>query len=344
MIHFPSWLDIPDQAELTNRGNCILSRIRFQLKPIIASNAFSAGSISSIEYRLIKNKETIALGICAFLFIGLPNEKSYYQFYKLHNTILDIDFLEKYYSFRYTSNYNNFYKDELSFVDPEIFCSEFLLTHLNEEKNYILKSEKFFYETENETDRIIKLKIQEYAAKYLHFLQDKINRKSVDVLESITPTLTSDFSESNFKTDSYKDSELLKINNETNTPKKSKIDKQTLKEIWNGPIDEFDRVFLKLTTDIYQSFEIPFVTKSGELYYWNVSLTSSKSYLWGFIYTCIINKWILDQYKSPEYKIIIQNTFNISVDSTPYKAAYSLAILANESNNKYLYPFKKYKQ
>ncbi len=115
--------------------------------------------------------------------------------------------------------------------------------------------------------------------------------------------------------------------------------KETLFNIWEMSKEHYDEIIRKLATNVHLPLDIPFVTCKDNLHYWNKSIKSSKSYLSGFIYTCLLKKWILDKHDSKEYKLIIKNTFNIDVDTTPYKGAHGKA---KSHDNKYLEPFKAY--
>jgi hypothetical protein len=196
-----------------------------------------------------------------------------------------------------------------------------LKQHISMENDYLLESDRYFSECYNDEDRILKSKISEYVKGYIIWVTAKyeiLNSKHL-----------------------HNRDVALEILSDKNTGSKKRIlNHWTLKNLWTKTDNHYDAVMQKLTSEIYPILDIPFATKTITGYSWNESIDSTKSYLSGFIYTCLLNKWINDKYKSPDYLRIIKNTFDISVDKTPYNSPYSTS---QNPDNLYMIPFKDYR-
>lgn len=62
------------------------------------------------------------------------------------------------------------------------------------------------------------------------------------------------------------------------------------------------------------------VTEKDGILYWNRSVRGSIQYLAAFIYVMTQKKWIAKWYNAPEYKHILEKTFNTTFNDEPFKS------------------------
>lgn len=315
----PLWEDKIEDGFLKNNGSYILYRHRWENVEFDKPKGTVVIHFPSDALK-VKDKEPIAWGFIAFLYVGLPGYPSYYKFLVENGTALNVDFYTQYFDFSKSWSARVF-PSEPFLLDPVTFEAEFLLNHIEEESEHLAESEKFFTDTLNESDRVIKSKMKDKAFGYISFLQAKI-----DTLNN----------ESTDSPDQFKNSTA--INGDKHSTSHIKKKPQTLREIWKKRPEHYSYIISLLCKNPYVQLDIPFVTELDGVLTWNSSVQNTKSYLSGFIYTCLLNKWILDEYTAPDYVRIIKNTFNISVDSTSYKSPLSKAHM--HKNDVYLIPFK----
>lgn len=301
----PLWEDKIEDGFLKNNGIYILYRHRWENVECEKSKGTVIIHFPS-DAPQVKDEEPIACGFSAFLYVGLPGYPSYYKFQAEQGSALTEDFYTQYYDFSKSWSARVF-PSESFLLYPVTFEAEFLRNHIEEESEHLAESEKFFTETLNAEDSKIKTNMQVIVAEYINFLQAKI--ETLTHLPTVLP------------------SHLRK-----------KPQPNTLREIWTKRPEHYSYIMSLLCNYPFVQLEIPFATEIEGVLTWNKSVENSKSYLSGFIYTCLLNKWILDKYTSSDYVQIIQNTFHIKVDSTPYKSAMAKAKLFEDDI--YLLPFK----
>lgn len=119
--------------------------------------------------------------------------------------------------------------------------------------------------------------------------------------------------------------------------KKKKKKPETLFEIFlpdsNGEKQKMYDFYIAYLKQEYRETHSPFVTEINGILHWN-NVSGRLQYLAGFIFTCIKNKWIADDYSAPKYKIILGKTFNIDFNPQPFKQ-----LSTNPPKEKYLKPF-----
>lgn len=100
------------------------------------------------------------------------------------------------------------------------------------------------------------------------------------------------------------------ISNNTKKPKPEllidiwEVDKDGYKEYYNEVIQMLQKNFLNIDN--------AFVSNINNNLYWNmIAKKGSKSYLAGFIHTCIKRKWIIDKYSAKVITEILKKTFNL---------------------------------
>jgi len=331
------WKDISDISQIIDNGKYFLYRHRRIEKSSDIINFKDQNSPDDTEF--VSDPTPIATGFSAFLFIGLPNEKSYYQFHDLYDTARDIDFLDQYFAFRHDSHYNKYYYNTLSVQNPEIFLSEFLLCHFKEEKENYLKSERFFNEILNDKDKQIKGKLNAYTLNYLQFLQKKIDPLLGEAgLISEISLITSINSENNFSNTPAKNPELSKnIVDDFKTRDKRETVPLEIKDIWIGTPEQYKSVMEILSSISITISETAFIKQvNGKLYWQNPAKYRRDKYLSGFLYTCLVNGLILNK-TAIAFSHILSNTFNINCKPDAFKS-----ISANPPDNKYLKPFKSF--
>lgn len=123
-----------------------------------------------------------------------------------------------------------------------------------------------------------------------------------------------------------------------NETKILKTNNQTLEDIWvinkRGTKKELD-LYLSYLKEENPNISGPFINEINGVFHWNKNPTRGwQQYLAGFIHICIKNKWILDNYSSPQYLEILNNTFNVKPSDKPFKS-----ISSNPPQDKYLKPF-----
>jgi hypothetical protein len=105
----------------------------------------------------------------------------------------------------------------------------------------------------------------------------------------------------------------------------TKIKPKFLIDIWepdkNGSKEYYDKVIEKLKIN-FNKFDNPLIIIVNDELHWNLIFSrGSRTYLAGFIKTCIDKKWILNNYSAPEYADILKNTFiNLkTLDPRPFR-------------------------
>ena len=91
------------------------------------------------------------------------------------------------------------------------------------------------------------------------------------------------------------------------------LDKDGNKEYYNEVIEMLQKNFLNIDN--------AFVSNINNNLYWNmIAKKGSKSYLAGFIHTCVKRKWIIDKYSAYEITEILKKTFNLeTLDPKPFR-------------------------
>lgn len=324
MADLPAWKDVFDSDLWYSHYKFVLYRYRLKpdQNPVIDVPSIDMGTIPS-NYE--KENQPIAFGFSAFLYQGSESERSFYNWHELHDNSINVNFKDQYYNYCWI-HYNYLYNSDSVYNEPVAFKAEFLLTHLRDEKQYLIDSEKFFIETLDAKDSQIKSKMQDLASEYISFLQEKIDVLTQESSES--PAQLQNTIVINDKTPSHAD-------------KRKKHQYNTLREIWEKDGDHYEYIIDLLCNHSFKRLDYPFVTDFEGRLIWNSAEHMSKSYLFGFIYTCLLNKWISSIHSSTDYLRIIKNTFNIKVDPGPYKSALAKAISAENSKYAtYLAPFK----
>jgi hypothetical protein len=122
---------------------------------------------------------------------------------------------------------------------------------------------------------------------------------------------------------------------------KNKNEPQMLIDIWlpdrSGQKKKYDE-FIEFLKAPYPEIDTSFVSEiNGQLHWNRTPKKGFASYLAGFIYVCVKNKWIKDDYSGEDYKRILGNTFNIEFNKKPFEQ-----IAAKAFDDKYLKPFKNF--
>ncbi len=116
---------------------------------------------------------------------------------------------------------------------------------------------------------------------------------------------------------------------------KVKAPPKTLKDIWEGNDDSYDKLIKILKTN-QPDIGATFVTEINGKLVWNKQPRQGfAQYLAGLFYSLIDKGLIKNQYSAPHITTIILNTFNISVDSKPFRA-----LIGTPPNEIYTKPFK----
>ena len=127
---------------------------------------------------------------------------------------------------------------------------------------------------------------------------------------------------------------------EQSKPKQKNNTKLFLFDIWlpdsTGAKKRQCNKYIEYLKQDYSEIGSPFITEiNGGLQWNNTPQKGWVQYLAGFIYTCLKKKWIHDTYSAPDYKAILERTFNIEFNLKPFKH-----LTSAPPKQKYLEPFK----
>jgi len=288
----------------------------------------------NLDFNLpLSDADPIATGLTAYMF-QFKFTNSDFSSYLLNNGDYDIELLYENYYQEVLSKAHVKYSEQHKYMTEFYAELEFFNEHIATEKQYRQQSEKFYSECIDNDDKAMKSKIRGIVEGYSTWVNNNFSKSIYELFDCQS------------KEEDFKINSAIATNKDgtkkISRSKKITKETRTLRDIWVFPQDHYDNILFKLSTDIYLKLELPFITQLEDKCIWNKSNYGSKSYLSCFIYTCLNNKWIPDTFTSREFVTIIKNTFNIKVDSTPYKSANANAKLAKENNIKYLDPFKNY--
>lgn len=124
---------------------------------------------------------------------------------------------------------------------------------------------------------------------------------------------------------------LRRRRNKSQTP-------ETIIEIWKpdntGSKKEYDRMIEKLKMNNLK-IDDAFISEENGKLYWNRKIYGSVNYLAAWLHLCIKRNWVDDTLSAPQYKKILNNTFNAGIGSTtPFKR-----IDIKPPNDEYCAPF-----
>lgn len=108
-------------------------------------------------------------------------------------------------------------------------------------------------------------------------------------------------------------------------------------DIWEGDDETYDKLLTNLQ-EPYLAIDKPFITKNGDGFDWNESITNDRQYIAGLIYSLMQGGFIKKVYTSTELQKIILNTFEFkaSFNKKPLKS-----ISTSPPLKQYLLPFEK---
>ena len=111
-------------------------------------------------------------------------------------------------------------------------------------------------------------------------------------------------------------------------------------DVWlpdnSGNKEQPYKKYIEYLKQEYKETASPFVTEtSGQLYWNKMPQRGWQQYLAGFIYICIKNEWIANQYSAPNFIKILNNTFKVEPDVKWFKS-----IATTPPKEKYLSPFQ----
>jgi hypothetical protein len=116
---------------------------------------------------------------------------------------------------------------------------------------------------------------------------------------------------------------------------------EMLFDIWlpEGSSEQYKKVIEYLKQE-YLETDYQFITEINGILYWNkIPQRGWQQYMAGFVYCCIKNKWIANQYSAPTLVKILNNTFNAKPNVKSFKS-----ISTHPPKEIYLNPFNNLAQ
>ncbi len=353
-----TWIDFLDHHTIAGTGEYMLYRNYFvldQFDQLMYKYAEHPGSDERAKTSLY-DTPPVARGFSAFYAHWLQPDQI------LPEALMNITYLDppEYYEVYLKSAFKVFMlrnersSKPLSRIEIK---SKFFPEHIQREKTWFEQSHKFYSQCKDEEDQEFKDKLLADFNGYMAWLKEKAQLPFPTHVLSLQPSskaviqprvinsgiminnLINVFPYNSLHSENQAVTKSLPVPRTQN--KKPKIDSQTLLDIWIADKRYYHQIIEAVSSKSFLNISVPLISIADNgMLNWNKSNMKYKSYLAGFFYACLLHGFITDAYTGSDYVLLIKNTFGITVDSSPYKAAMGKAKTSSVGNSEFLSPFQ----